>query len=72
MIAVRELSSDVYVCGVHAYTRTGLLASSRGAARVTIEPSSHETQYPQLYPLQDPDDVIAREELQVPNRDIFM
>ena len=45
---------------------------SRGSARVTIEPSSHETQYPQLYPLQDTDDVIAREELQVPNREIFI
>ena len=36
----------------------------RGQAKVVIEPAQHSVKFPQFYPLEDPDDILAREELE--------
>ena len=38
------------------------MSQYRGQAKLVVEPSQHSHQYPQLYPLQDPDDNLTDDE----------
>ncbi|KAI0226630.1 hypothetical protein LSAT2_022919 [Lamellibrachia satsuma] len=36
----------------------------KGQAKIVIDPAHHPVQYPQFYPLEDPDEILAREEME--------
>ena len=58
-IAWRHKVHDRSSCQI---ANTSFLFDPRGQAKIVVDPSLHESQYPNLYPLEDPDKMKSENE----------